>query len=221
MRLTVAALVGASLLAGSPAVAGGCEGVRLTVEPPDRASSVAQVLRRRLETAGSSATVETDGAALRVSGPAGADSLLTRPARVEFRIVAAAEDAPGAVSMPRAQGGRVGVEPEIILDESHLRSFQVREEGGRALLAFRFDPHAMKNLMSATADAVGRKLALIVDDVVVAEPEIRAPVASAGGEIDAGISAASARELAALLPDGRLRAQVSVAAREPAACKTN
>jgi preprotein translocase subunit SecD len=220
MRRSVAALIGASMLAGGPAHAGGCEAVRLTVEPPDRANAVAQVLRHRLETAGSPSSVEADGAGLRVLGPAVADSLLTRPARVEFRIVAAA-DAPGSLTLARTQGGHVSVEPEIILDESHLRSFRVREDGEHGLLAFRFDPHAMKNLMSATVEAVGRKLALIVDDVVVAEPEIRAPVASTGGEIDAGVSVASARELAALLPDGRLSARVSVAGREPAACKTN
>ena len=215
-----ASLLGASLLVASPALAGGCEAVRLTVEPPAKAEGVARVLRRRFETAASTATVEADGVGLRVVGPAGADALLTRPARVEFRIVAA-DDAPGAVSMALAQGGHASVEPAIILDESHLRSFSVREAGEQGVLAFRFDPHAMKNLMSATADAVGRKLAIVVDDVVVAEPEIRSPVASTGGEIDAGLTGASARELAALLPDGRLPARVSVAAREPVACKTN
>lgn len=220
MRRSVAALVVGFALAGGHAHAAGCEAVRLTVEPADRADAVVRVLRRRLETAGLAATVETDGAGVRVLAPAVPDKLLTRPARVEFRIVAAAE-APGALSLPRAQGGRETVEPEIILDESHLRSFQVREEGGHGVLAFRFDPHAMKNLMSATADAVGRKLAILVDDVVVAEPEIRAPVASAGGEIDIGVSPDSARELAALLPDGRLPARVAVTGREAAPCKTN
>ena len=224
MRRSVVALLAASLsacLGSVPAQAAGCEVVRLTIDPPDRAESVARVLRRRLETAGSSSIVETVGAGLRVVGPVSADSLLTRPGRVEFRIVAKADDSPGAVSLARAQGGRVSVEPEIILDEGHLRAFHVSEQGGHGVLAFRFDPHAIKNLMSATADAVGRKLALIVDDVVVAEPEIRGPVATEAGEIDAGVSAASARELAALLPDGRLTARVTVAGREPAACKTN
>ena len=219
MRLGLAALVLASLTA--PTFAADCgEAVKLTVEPPEKAEAVATVLKRRLEALGAPAQVESDGAGLRAVLPAGvAESWLTRPARVEFRIVAAAADSPGAVSLATLQGGRESVEPQIILDESHMRDFTMRQDGDHALIGFRFDPHAMRNLMAATADAVGGKLAIIVDDVVVADPAIRAPVGSPGGEIDPGLPAASTRELVDLLRQGRLPAKVVVAAHEPA-CKT-
>ncbi len=216
----VAALTVGILLA-APAGAAGCgEALKLTIAPPEKADSVARVLKRRLEAIGATPSVATDGAGLRVVLPEGAaESMLTRPARVEFRIVAQAADAPGAVSLARAQGGRESVAPQIILDESHMREFSVREDGDHSMIVFRFDPHAMRNLMAATADAVGGKLAIIVDDVVVADPLIRATVGSPGGEIDAGLSSASAKELVDLLANGRLPAAVSVVAREPA-CKT-
>ena len=220
MRHGVAALV-VGLVLASPAGAVVCgETLQLTVDPPEKAAGVAATLTRRLQAAGLAGGVSVDGAGLSATVPAGTDeSLLTRPARIEFRLVAKADEAAGAISLARMQGGRESVDPEIILDESHLREFKVRESGGHAVITFRFDPHAMKNLMSATVDGVGRKLAIIVDDVVVADPLIRAPVASASGEIDAGLSAASARELAALLPNGRLPALVTIAPHK-SACPT-
>jgi len=220
MRHGFAALVAGMMLI-SPAGAVVCnDALQLNVDPPEKAAGVAATLTRRLQAAGIAGAVSVEGEVLRATVPAGVDeSLLTRPARIEFRLVAKADDAPGAVSLARLQGGRESVDPEIILDESHLREFKVSEGADHAAIAFRFDPHAMKNLMSATADGVGRKLAIIVDDVVVADPLIRAPVGSMNGEIDAGLSPASARELAALLPDGRLSGRVTVAPHKTA-CPT-
>lgn len=211
MRPRAAALVVGMMLAIC-APANACdETLGLTIDPPEKAAAVAATLTRRLEAAGVVGSVKVEGEGLRVVLPQGAaQSLLTRPARIEFRIVAKSDDAPGALSLPRLQGGRESVEPEIILDESRLREFKLREDSGHAAIAFRFDPRAIKNLMGATADAVGRKLAIIVDDVVVADPVIRAPIASTSGEIDAGADLASARELVALLPDRRLPARVTI-----------
>ncbi len=186
------------------------------------------MLRRRLEAAGAaSPSVTADGpAALRVLLPAGASpSLLTRPGKIEFRLVAATPEAPGAVALPKWSGeGTESVEPQVIVNETHLRDVQAREEkdanGGASVvvIAFRFDPQALKNMLTATVDAVGRKLAILVDDRVVVDPIIRAPVAAASGEISGDFTLQSANELVELLASGRLPARVVVAAREPAAC---
>src|SRR5947209_17513040 len=122
MRYGVTGLAFACMVFSAPALAAQStcnETVHLAVEPADKAPQVAAVLRRRH--AGDGASVETEGAGLRVALPAGVDdALLTRPARIEFRLVA--EKATGAVAMSRWQGqGSESVEPQIILDESHLR----------------------------------------------------------------------------------------------------
>lgn len=222
MRLGVAGLSLGLALAGAPAAAAesGCETLRLTVEPADKTAEVAATLRRRLQAAGApSADVETDApGSLRAALPQGAsETLLTRPASVEFRLIAKSDET-GAVSLPLASGqGVESVSPEIILDETHLREFKLKRTGSAAALAFHFDPRAVKNLMAATTEAVGRKLAILVDGEIVADPIIRAPIASMTGEIPAG-TAQAASELVDLLASGRLRARVAVASRAPAPC---
>ena len=227
MRLVLAAMV--LMLAGAPAVAAesGCgEAVRLAVEPAAKAPAVAAILRLRLQAAGApSPKAEADAAGqVRAVLPQGAsETLLTRPASIEFRLVAKPDEA-GAVVLPRLDGkGAQSLSPEIILNETHLREVTVRTSadpaGGlpAAALAFHFDARAVKNLMAATTEAVGRKLAIVVDGEIVADPIIRAPIASMTGEIPGG-SPQSASELVDLLRSGRLPAKVAIAARQPAPC---
>ena len=159
LRLGVATIIVISALAGAPAVAAGrdCgQVVHLRVEPAEKAAEVAAVIARRLRAAGGDPAVAAEGpGALRATLPAGAaQSLLTRPARIEFRLVADKPDAPGAITLPRADGkGSEQVEPQVILNENHLREIEVRQEpngaGGATTVAltFHFDPIAMKNLL--------------------------------------------------------------------------
>jgi preprotein translocase subunit SecD len=214
------------MLAGAPAVAAesACgEALRLTVQPAAKAPEVAAVLLRRLAAAGAaSPKAEADAAGtVRAVLPRGAsDTLLTRPASIEFRLVTK-PDEPGAVVLPLLGGkGSESVSPEIILNETHLREVTVRTSADpAAALAFHFDTRAVKNLMAATTEAVGRKLAILIDGEIVADPIIRAPIASMTGEIPAG-SLQSASELVDLLRSGRLPAKVAIASREPAPCGT-
>lgn len=234
MKLAVAALCVAGALVAAPAYAAGTtcgETVRLSVDPPTRMDDVAATLRRRLAAAGEkNPSVERDGAsALRVLLPAGAsETILTRPAKIEFRLVAKSPDEPGVEKLPRLDGeGTESVEPQIILDEERLREIRVTQEPNPAggpnvvAIAFHIEPVGVKNLLAGTMEAVGRKLAILVDDRVVAEPVIRAPVASRTGEISAGLTLASARELVALMANGRLRGRVAILGREPASCATH
>jgi preprotein translocase subunit SecD len=75
--------------------------------------------------------------------------------------------------------------------------------------------------MAATAEGIGRKLAILVDDKVLSDPVIRAPVASIVGEISGGFTPESAAELVALVSTGRLDARVAIAGRAPATCMTH
>ncbi|MDE3175747.1 MAG: hypothetical protein KGM15_06510 [Pseudomonadota bacterium] len=231
MRFGVAGLGLACLCLAAPARAALACGdiVHLSVQPADRSAEVAATLRRRLDDIGVTSPVEAEGAGLRTLLPAGVDeALLTRPASIEFRLVAQKPDEAGALARGRWQGaGEESVEPEIILDERRLREIVAKADPGIAdgarngAIAFHIDPIGMKNLMAASIEAIGRKLAILVDDKIVVDPVIRAPIASATGEISGGFSAASAAQLVQLMRSGRLPAQVAVAGRETAPCATH
>ncbi len=229
MKIGVAALLVAGALAFAPAKADEpkCgEWVRLSVDPADKTADVAAALRRRLAAVGApTPSVETEGG-LRALLPAGvSETILTEPAKIEFRLVAKTPDAPGAVALQRRDGaGLESVEPQIIVNERRLREVKVVEAPASSpsvAIAFRFDADAVKNLLAATAEAIGRKLAIIVDDQIVVEPVIRAPVASLSGEISGGFTKAYAQQLVQLLQTGRLDARVAIVSRVPAPCVTH
>ena len=227
MRIGVASWLLASALAFASAKADEqkCgEWIRLSVDPAGKTGDVAAVLRRRLAAASARAPlVEMDGG-LRVMLPAGvSESVLTQPAKIEFRLVAKSPEEPGAVVLPRRDGnGSESVEPQIIVNERRLREVKVVEASGSGAvaIAFRFDPEAVKNLLAATVDAVGRKLAIIVDDQIVVDPIIRAPLASVEGEISGAFTKSYASQLVDLLRNGRLDGRVAIVSRAPAPCAT-
>jgi SecD/SecF fusion protein len=226
MRISVVGL--ALCLLSAPAFAAPSCGdiVHLSVQPAAKSQEVAAVLRRRLADAGVKGQVESEGDGLRAMLPASVDeALLTRPGRIEFRLVAQNADEAGAVVRTRWQGdGAESVEPEIILDERRLREFvakadpNITDGAHNGAIQFHLDPTGMRNLMAASVEAIGRKLAILVDDKIVVDPIIRAPIASATGEISGGFSEASAVQLVKLLQSGRLPAQVTISAREKAPC---
>ena len=220
MRVGIAALLVVFGLGAARADEPNCgQLLHLSVDPVARTADVAATLSRRLAARGHAAEVNTDGG-LSVVLPNGvSESLVTQPAKIEFRLVAKAPDAPGAVALPRLDGaGSESVEPQVIVNESRMRDFKVIDEPSGAAITFRFEPTAVKNLLSATSEAVGRKLAILVDDRIVVDPVIRAPIASVQGEISGGFTKASAEQLIDLMQNGRLDARVAVVSRAPAPC---
>ncbi len=223
MRPVVMALLVASAfgLAPARAVESKCgDWVHLSVDPAHKTDEVAAALRRRLAAAGAQVPrVETNGGLSVVLPPGVNESVLTRPAKIEFRLVAKSPAEPGAVSLPRLDGkGSESVEPEVIVNEGRLREVKVVEERGAVAISFRLDPSAMRNLLAATSEAIGRKLAILVDDEIVVDPIIRAPVASVSGEISGGFTKPFAEELVDLVRSGRLDARVAIVSRAPAPC---
>jgi preprotein translocase subunit SecD len=226
MRAGWAALGLALAMAGAARADCG-ETLRLAVKPAEKTDDVAVVLRRRLEAAGVKApAVERDGDGLKALLPAGVDAkLLTEPGKFEMRLVATSPD---AAKLPRLDGGPdEAVEPQIILDEFRLRESKLVVDPNAAdprfalTLQFRLDPVGARNLMAASAEAIGRKLAVIVDDRVVVTPIIRAPIASGSGEVAGGFTSENTASLTEAMRGGRLPAVVSLIGRAPAVCKTN
>ena len=224
----IAAALATALTAPAHAQTNCGEWLHLAVEPAEKAPDVEAVLRRRLEGAGAKQpiTVEPDGAGLKALLPQNlGEALLTRSGKFEMRLVAAGSD---GLELQRLDGGAPErVEPAVILNEYRLRDVKLSTDAKATdprfavALDFRLDPVGMRNLLTASAEAVGRKLAVIVEDRIVVTPIIRAPIASAEGEVAGGFTEQGAAFLAEALRGGRLPARVTVAGREPATCGTN
>jgi preprotein translocase subunit SecD len=196
-----------------------------------------EVLVRRLEAAGvSGATVERDGARLKVSAPAGVVTddiieLLQARGAVSFHVVnetrnPADFDAPGV-----AQGGfrtlpnvsRDG-ELQVIAVQPIISPGEVAEASagfddyGRANIAFTLTPGGRAKFAAATRQMIGHAFAIVLDDTIISAPVVQSEINGGEGQITGLFSTEEARMLAASMMGATLPVRLELVERrvEPA-----
>ncbi|MCV3759537.1 protein translocase subunit SecD [Rhizobium sp. TRM96650] len=83
-------------------------------------------------------------------------------------------------------------------------------DGGNATVVYQLGPDATRRLAEATATNVGRTLALLLDDQVLAAFIVAGPLVDGRGEISGDFDAAGAENLAVVLRSGALPASLTV-----------
>ncbi|MBB3591454.1 SecD/SecF fusion protein [Rhizobium sp. BK529] len=76
-------------------------------------------------------------------------------------------------------------------------------------IVYRLNAEATKRLAQATSANVGKHLAIVFDDQVMANPVIEAPITDGGGEISANFSEEGVQDLAVMLRAGALPATLT------------
>ncbi len=76
-------------------------------------------------------------------------------------------------------------------------------------IVYRLNDEAAKRLARATTDNVGKHLAIVFDDQVMADPVIEAPITDGSGEISANFSEEGVQDLAVMLRAGALPATLT------------
>ncbi|NWG46515.1 MAG: protein translocase subunit SecD [Alphaproteobacteria bacterium] len=84
------------------------------------------------------------------------------------------------------------------------------QQTGEAIVLFQFDPQGARTFGRLTADNVGQRFAIVLDDEVISAPVIREPIPGGRGQISGNFTTESANELAILLRSGALPAPMSV-----------
>ncbi|MCF3642116.1 protein translocase subunit SecD [Rhizobium sp. TRM95111] len=82
--------------------------------------------------------------------------------------------------------------------------------GGEAAVSFRLDREATQRFGEATRRNVGRSLAIVLDDQIIAVPAIRAPIVTGTGRISGDFDAQAAGDLTTILRTGALPAALTV-----------
>jgi preprotein translocase subunit SecD len=94
----------------------------------------------------------------------------------------------------------VYLHPEAIATNDDVeRAEVVAGEGGRFSIAVRFTPSGAQKMERATSAAVGKRLAVLIDGQVVADPVVRGPI-GASGVLTGNFSRADADKIAAGIP---------------------
>ncbi|MCW5725412.1 MAG: protein translocase subunit SecD [Maricaulaceae bacterium] len=146
--------------------------------------------------------------------------LVGATARMTFHMVDASVD-PGPTGQARTPPGVMvlrterGDEPYLavqrraLVSGENLTNASVTTQDGQVVVAFRFDTIGARAFGEATARNVGRRFAIVLDDIIISAPVIESPILGGSGIIRGNFTFQSANDLAVLLNAGALPAQLT------------
>ncbi len=97
----------------------------------------------------------------------------------------------------------------LVTGEQLVNASQGFNEAGQPSVNFRFNTSGARAFGEATAANVGRRFAIVLDDVIISAPRIRSPIMGGSGMIDGGFTVQSASDLANMLNAGALPARLT------------
>ena len=190
-----------------------------------------EVIRRRVDQLGTrEPTIIRQGAArIVVEAPGESDpeklrAIIGKTAKLSFQMVddAAPPVAPGAAP-PIAPAGDVILKsangPELLTLKKRIlvsgedlvtASQTFDPQGGNPEVAFRFNGRGASRFGQATAENVGKRFAIVLDNQWISAPVINTAITGGSGVIQGGFTQESANELALLLRSGALPAPLTV-----------
>ncbi|MCC5980216.1 MAG: protein translocase subunit SecD [Oceanicaulis sp.] len=187
-----------------------------------------EVIRRRIDATGTTepTIVRQGDDRVLVQVPGESDpqriiDIVGTTARMTFHMVEANVD-PGPDGQGRMPPGIMAVPTEypeepflavqrraLVTGEQLVNASQGFNEAGQPAVTFRFNTSGARAFGEATAANVGRRFAIVLDDVIISAPRIRSPIMGGSGLIDGGFTVQSATDLANMLNAGALPARLT------------
>jgi preprotein translocase subunit SecD len=130
-------------------------------------------------------------------------------AKLEFRLVGdpAKASTPTVTRKSRA-GETLQIEEDVLMTGDAIESARVEidPQDGTIGVSLKFKSFGAKTFEQITGENVGRRLAIVLDNVVQSAPNIRDRIAGGSASISGGFSKEEARQLAVVLRSGALPA---------------
>ena len=139
--------------------------------------------------------------------------LLGKTANLTFRLVSEEEDAFGSDLISFEDGNdKLNINKRVIVSGDNLINATPRldNQTNQAVVSFTFDRVGAKKFGRATADNVGSRLAIILDNKIISAPVINEPILAGNGQITGNFTFQSATDLALLLRSGALPAPLTI-----------
>jgi len=186
------------------------------------------VLSRRLDSLKVKATVRRDGNTVMVDLPRETNTghlkdTLVAPGKLTIRFIdnsVSIDDArrghvpPESELLSAADGTPYLVEKQVTMSGDSLVDSQpgIDQATKQPIVSFRFNDAGARQFARITAQNVGRPMAIVVDNLVLAAPVIREPITGGSGQISGGFTLERANDLAVMLRSGALPVPLTVAA---------
>jgi len=179
-----------------------------------------EVIRRRIDVTGTTEpSIQrqgTDRILVQVPGlqdPQRLKELLGRTAKLEFRLLAQQGAADVDMLPMKEEGGnRVPVERRVIVDGSDLVDAQPAFDSrtNEPIVNFRFNVRGAQRFGQATTEAIGRPLAIVLDNEVISAPTIQSAITGGAGQISGRFTVQQVNDLSVLLRAGALPAKLTI-----------
>jgi preprotein translocase subunit SecD len=188
-----------------------------------------EVIRRRIDELGTKepdirrqGTNRISIAAPGESDPKKLQAIVGQTAKLTFQMVDETAD------MAQAQAGRVPpgavlvpgdeVQPFYVVKRRALVTGEMLtdaqasfdQQTGQPVVSFRFNGLGARRFADATAQNVGKRFAIVLDNKVISAPNINEPITGGSGQISGNFTTESANNLAILLRAGALPAPLTI-----------
>lgn len=208
--------------------------VRLTPQAVQEIQTAAmsqsiEIVRRRIDELGTrEPTIQRQGLdRIIVQVPGESDpqrilALLRTTAKMNFHMVdttitvteaRAGRVPPGSMLLPSDDPAEQFVlvyrQPAITGDRLVNSGVSTDAQTGEPVVTFRFDNVGGRRFADISRDNVGRRFAIVLDNVVISAPQIREPILGGSGQISGSFTFATANDLSILLRSGALPAPIT------------
>ena len=139
--------------------------------------------------------------------------LLGKTANLSFRLVSESEDTFGSeLLFFEDKEEQLNISKRIIVSGDNLINAQpsIDNQTNQTVVNFSFDRVGAKKFGRATADSVGKKLAIILDNKIISAPVINEAILGGNGQITGNFTFQEATDLALLLRSGSLPAPLTI-----------
>ena len=139
--------------------------------------------------------------------------LLGKTANLSFRLVSESEDTFGSeLLFFEDKEDQLNISKRIIVSGDNLINAQpaIENQTNQTVVNFSFDRVGAKKFGRVTADSVGKKLAIILDNKIISAPVINEAILGGNGQITGNFTFQEATDLALLLRSGSLPAPLTI-----------
>tara|TARA_Y100000590_G_scaffold435924_1_gene555926 strand:- start:2156 stop:3709 length:1554 start_codon:yes stop_codon:yes gene_type:complete len=140
-------------------------------------------------------------------------NLLGKTANLSFRLVSEDESDFGSELLSYEDSNeKLSINKRVVLSGDNLVSAKPSfdSQNNQATVNFSLDRVGSKKFARVTANNVGKRLAIILDNKIISAPNIREPIAGGNGVITGNFTFQSATDLALLLRSGALPAPLKI-----------
>jgi len=133
-------------------------------------------------------------------------------AKLEFRMVAEGTSTANTVEKRRKTGGMLRVEDTARLTGREIKSarIEIDSHSHEIAVSLEFNPTGAELFDRITSENVGKRFAIILDDLVYSDPVIRERISQGRASISGGFTKEEAHQLAVVLRSGALPAPLEV-----------